>query len=121
MFRRTFVATGGLLLWSGCLSDSNQDWQDDAAFVVTNKRDTELDVSVRLTDGESAFAVEGFRLGAGETDEFEQSVPESQPMSVVVKIIDPVEETYEQRIRVGAPRYTVQLQSDGIETTAVEN
>ena len=121
MFRRKFVATGGLLLCSGCLSDSTRDWQADSEFVVPNERDTELEVSVRLRDGESAFAVEAFILDAGETGKFEQSVPEHPPVSVAAKIINPVEETYEQRVRAGALEYTVQIRPDSVEATPAEN
>jgi hypothetical protein len=108
-------------LCSGCLSDPNQDWQADSEFAVTNERDNELEVSVRLRDGNSAFAVEGFILDDGETGTFEQSVPENPPVSVVAKLIDPVEETYEQRIRAGAPEYTVQIRPDSVEATPAEN
>jgi hypothetical protein len=121
MFRREILATGGLLLGSGCLADSYVDWQADAEFIITNERDNELEVSVRLKDGESAFAIEAFLLESGEMEKFEQSVPEIPPLSVVAKIINPVEETYEQNIRVGAPKYTVQIQSNSIETTSGEN
>jgi predicted component of type VI protein secretion system len=118
MFRRQFVATGGLLLCGGCLSGSGPASQADSTFVISNERDTELEVSVRLRDDENAFAVEGLTLAGGETARFEQPVPdELSTMDIVAKIRNPETETYEQRIRAGVPRYIVRIRPDGIEAT----
>ncbi len=119
MFRRRFISISGVLLFSGCITDSGRDWQPDSVFMITNERDNEIEVSVRLKDGQSAFAVEGLVLEGGETREFEQSIPENQPLSVATKIINPTKETYEKSISVGASKYTVQIQSDSIEASAV--
>jgi hypothetical protein len=119
MFRRGFISISGVLLFSGCIADSGRDWQPDSVFMITNERDNEIEVSVRLKDGQSAFAVEGLVLEGGETREFEQSIPENQPLSVATKIINPTNETYEKSISEGAPKYTVQIQSDSIEASAV--
>jgi len=116
MTRRKFLATVGALVCSGCLSSPRAGSQTDSTITITNRRNRQVELSVRFMDGESAFAVEGLELDVGETSQFEQAVPETLPtMSVVVKILNPVQETYKQRIRAGASKYTVQIQSDGIE------
>ena len=111
MFRRRFISISGVLLFSGCIADSGRDWQPDSVFMITNERDNEIEVSVRLKDGQSAFAVEGLVLEGGETREFEQSIPENQPLSVATKIINPTNETYEKSISEGAPTSPVPIQS----------
>ena len=116
MTRRKFLTAVGMLVWSGCVSPSSPSSRTDSTITVTNRRNRQVEVSVRLMDGKSAFAVEGFELDAGETSQFDQALPETPPtMNVVVKILEPVEKTYEQRIRAGVSEYAVQIRSDGIE------
>lgn len=125
MIRRKFLATCGLSFCGGCLSDSAQNLQADSKFIVTNKRDSELEVSIRLKDGESAFAVEGFVLASGETNQFAaglHNVDAGNGMSIAAKILSPQEAIYEQEgIPVGVPEYNISIESDGITVTWAEN
>jgi hypothetical protein len=116
MHRRKFVATGGLLLCSGCLSDPYRESQEKSEFVVTNRSSNKIDLSLRLTNERGAFAVEGLVLESGDTGQFEQAVPESlKTMNIVAKILDPVEKVYKHRIRASVPEYIIQIQSDNME------
>ncbi len=123
MIRRSFLASGGLLLCCGCVSDSEQGSQADSKFTVTNERDTELDVSIRLMDGERAFAVDGFRLDDSETGRFTAGFSNVEgDMSIAAKLLSPQEATYEQTgIPVGVPEYNISIQSDGINVIWAEN
>ena len=125
MIRRKFLALSGLSFCGGCLSDSKQGLQADSEFIVTNERDSELEVSIRLKDEESAFAVEGFIFDSGETDQFTaglHNVDVEGDMSIAAKILSPQEATYEQgEIPVGVPQYNITIQSDGINVIWAEN
>jgi hypothetical protein len=117
MLRRKFVATGGLLICSGCSSDADQNAQTDSEFVITNERDSELEVSIRLKDGKSAFAVEGLVLDGGTTSRFTAGFVNvnGEDMSIVAKILNPQEATYEQKaIPMGVPQYRIRIHSDDI-------
>ncbi len=125
MIRREFFATGGTLLFGGCLSNSERDPPEDSEFVVTSERNNELEVSIRLKDGESAFAVEGFVLDSGESDRFtagSQNGDVEGEMSIAAKIVSPQQATYEQsEIPVGVPEYNISIQSDDINVIWAEN
>jgi hypothetical protein len=125
MTRRKFLATVGLLLCGGCLSDSEQESPTDSEFIITNERDIELEVSIRLKDGESAFAVEGFVLDSGESGRFTAGLYNTSVegnMSIVAKILSPQQTTYAQdEIPVGVPEYNISIQSDSISVTWAEN
>jgi len=125
MIRREFIATGGILLFGGCLSSSEQDPPEDSEFIVTNERNNELEVSIRLKRGESAFAVEGFVLDSGESDQFTAGLHNAdveEEMSIAAKIISPRQTTYEQNgIPVGVPEYDISIQSDDINVIWAEN
>ena len=121
--RREFVLTGSAFLTglSGCLLD--QDAEQDSVIDVINQTDSELELSVRLHDGESAFAVEGIVLASGEQTQFEQAIPsDTRTIRFVVKILDPIERTYEQEeLPTGVPEYSVRVRSDGIYVVWAEN
>jgi hypothetical protein len=123
MMRREFVLTGSVFLTglSGCLSD--QDAQQDSVIDVINQTDSELELSVRLHDGDSAFAVEGIVLASGEQTQFEQAITsDTRTIRFVVKILDPIERTYEQEeLPTGVPEYSVRVQSDGVDVVWAEN
>lgn len=125
MIRREFFTTGGALLFGGCLSSSERDSPEDSEFIVTNERTNEVEVSIRLKDGESAFAVEGFVLDSGASDRFtagSQSGDVEGEMSIAAKIISPQQATYEQsEIPVGVPEYNIIIQSDDINVIWAEN
>jgi hypothetical protein len=123
MFRRNFVATAGLLFCSGCLSDISQNRQSDSEFIITNERDSKLEVSIRLKDGNRAFAVEGFVLDEGETNRFTAGfVSVEGKISIAAKILSPQEMTYEQEeIPVGVPEYDIRIQSDSIDVVWAES
>lgn len=125
MIRREFIVTGGILLFDGCLSNSEQNSSEDSEFIVTNERDNELEVSIRLKRGENAFAVEGFVLDSGESDRFTAGLHNAEmeeEMSIAAKIISPRQTTYEQNgIPVGVPEYDISIQSDDINVAWAEN
>jgi hypothetical protein len=121
MIRRKFLALSGLSLCSGCLSDSKD--SQDSEFLITNERESGLDVSLRLKDGERGFAVEGFMLDSGETGRFTAGfVNVAQNMTVVTKILSPQKATYQQKeIPGGAPEYNITIQSNGINVVWAEH
>jgi hypothetical protein len=114
MIRRKFLAISGLFLSSGCLPELED--SKDSEFLISNKRDSELDVSIRLKDGERGFAVEGFMLDSGETGQFAAGfVGVAKNMTVVAKILSPQEATYQQKeIPVGIPEYDIRIQPNSI-------
>jgi hypothetical protein len=107
------------------LSGSKQGSQSDSEFLVANERDSELEVSIRLKDGERAFAVEGFVLAGGETDQFTAGLHNADTegdMSIAAKVLSPQKATYEQEgIPVGVPEYTINILSDSLDVIWVEN
>lgn len=115
MNRRKLLATGWLLVSSGCLSGPEQ----DSKFVIVNERDSELEVSIRLKDGESAFAVEGFVLDGGETNRFTAGVRGANvagDMAIAAKILSPQEATYErEEIPTTASEYEISIQPDSLD------
>lgn len=121
MIRRKLLALSGLLLCGGCVSGSED--SEDFTFFVTNERDSRLDVSIRLQDGERGFAVEGFVLESGETGRFTAGfVNVPREITVVTKILNPREATYRQsEIPVGVPSYHINIQSNGINVVWAEN
>jgi hypothetical protein len=121
MIRRKFLAISGLLLCSGCLADSKD--SKDSEFLITNERDSRLDVSLRLLDGERGLAVEGFMLDSGETRRFTAGfVNVAKNMTVVTRILSPQKATYQQKeIPVWAPEYDINIQSNGINVVWAEH
>ena len=125
MNRRRYIVTSGLLVCSGCVSDAEQEPPPASEFTVENTRDTEIDVSIQLKDGESAFAVEEFVLDPRGTARFTMAFHDlavGRDMSLVVKILEPQEAAYEQEaLPVGVPVYRITIQSDGVDVVWAEN
>lgn len=93
-----------------------KDTQPDDAFRITNQSDGELDISTRLEDGNRSFTIEEIVLDQGATKRFRaQFVNVEAGMSIAVEILRPQERTYEQKeIPVGVPEYDITIQSDDI-------
>ena len=123
--RRELLGIGGMVLFSGCLTVPEQEPPRDSEFIVTNERDNELEVSIRLKQGDSAFAVEGFVLNSGESGRFTAELHSGDVegnMSIAAKIISPRQRTYEQNgIPVGVSRYNISIQSHDINVVWAEN
>lgn len=116
MHRRKLVATAGVLLCNGCLSNSYWNAQENSEFIITNNSPNKIDLSIRLTNEESVFGVKELVLERGETDQFEQPVPENlTTMNIVARILDPIKKVYEHRIRASVPEYVIQIQSNNME------
>ena len=100
-----------------------QDTQPDDAFHITNQSDGKLDVSTQLEDGNRSFTVEEIVLDQGATKRFRaQFVNVEAGMSIAVEILRPQERTYEENeIPVGVPEYDIRIQSDGIDVVWAEN
>jgi hypothetical protein len=93
-----------------------QDTEADDVFRLANETDNEINVSSQLEDGDRSFTLEGLMLKQGATMRFEaQFADVVANMSIAVEILSPDETTYKETgIPVGAPDYDITIQPDRI-------
>jgi hypothetical protein len=83
---------------------------------VLNDRETGVEASIRLKEGDRVFAIEGVTLESSEAATFDVEFPNvGTDMTVSVQMFSQQEKLYERTgVPVRVPEYNVSIRSDGI-------